>query len=371
MIPLAASAILFLALRSSALGGLSAGGGDADQRLLALSHLPVLLADGLRALLSMHPVGYRELALEYVRLGWPWAMGSVLLLAPLIRDPGGRARGQDGEQACDYFGQGGDWGVSGGGGGAGGTIRLQADSVLGGELLATGGGGGSICGHASYYSASGGVGRITVTANDWSGNAEPQAASPAGADGEACGGEPRRVGEDQFGGVRLFEFEEVAGPGCVTRTGSCPEGVLVREHFRDRGFVFADETKNVYNGYARSPGFSICNGPHSGWGNRPSEFRIVLPGTDLPAVVARLGFYTGGTGACNPMRVEFFDVDGNRIGDFDDVPCGTGRVPSRWHGFMGMGNIHRVRISGDGYAYDDLRLPAPVLAGDMRACPEE
>ncbi len=81
MIPLAASAILFLALRSSALGGLSAGGGDADQRLLALSHLPVLLADGLRALLSMHPVGYRELALEYVRLGWPWAMGSVLLLA--------------------------------------------------------------------------------------------------------------------------------------------------------------------------------------------------------------------------------------------------------------------------------------------------
>ncbi len=51
-----------------------------------------------------------------------------------------------------------------------------------------------------------------------------------------------------------------------------------------------------------------------------------------------------------------------------DVPCGTGREPSRWHGFFGMGNIHRVRISGDGYSYDDLRLPVPVAPGDPRAC---
>lgn len=80
MTPLVASASGFLALRCMALGGLSAGGQDTQQRLLALAHLPLLLADGMRALLSMHPVGYRELALEYARLGWPWVVASLVLL---------------------------------------------------------------------------------------------------------------------------------------------------------------------------------------------------------------------------------------------------------------------------------------------------
>lgn len=184
----------------------------------------------------------------------------------------------------------------------------------------------------------------------------------------SCGGGARRVGENEFADVGLINFDEVAGPGCTVRNGNCPECRRVGAFYRNQGVVYDDATWNVATGYARSNQFGINNGPCSGWGNQPSEFRLVVPGTDNAGVVSRVGFYTTGLAACNPLRVELFDVAGNRIADFRDVPCGEQIVPARWYGFMGVGNIHRVRVSGANYAIDDLRVPSPVAPNDPGAC---
>jgi hypothetical protein len=61
---------IFLVLRSLALSGLQAAGADGDQRLEALKVYPVLILDGLRAMLTMTPVGIRHLSWEYASLGW-------------------------------------------------------------------------------------------------------------------------------------------------------------------------------------------------------------------------------------------------------------------------------------------------------------
>jgi len=68
--PLWIAAGVFLVMRASALGGLQAGGADWDQRLHALRVYPVLILDGLRAMLGLWPVGIRHLSWEYEGIGW-------------------------------------------------------------------------------------------------------------------------------------------------------------------------------------------------------------------------------------------------------------------------------------------------------------
>ena len=102
--------------------------------------------------------------------------GVVLLLAPTIDAARVIAGGEAGEQGCDYYGSGGDWGVSGGGGGGGGTILLFANNIIGGNLNAAGGPGGDICNHAGQALAhSGGGGRVRVEAGAWVGASAPPA----------------------------------------------------------------------------------------------------------------------------------------------------------------------------------------------------
>ena len=82
-VPLAASAVVFLAMRTAVLGGLQATGGSGEQRLQAIHHAPLLMVDGLRGLLSLGPVGYRELAYEYELLPWAWTGLALLVLVAL------------------------------------------------------------------------------------------------------------------------------------------------------------------------------------------------------------------------------------------------------------------------------------------------
>jgi len=63
--PWLAAALVFLVLRTAVLSG---GDGGEGAWGAALAHLPLVLGDGLRALVTFTPVGYRELALEYVHL---------------------------------------------------------------------------------------------------------------------------------------------------------------------------------------------------------------------------------------------------------------------------------------------------------------
>ncbi len=70
LVPAWLAAAFFLVLRASALGGLQASGADGGQRLAALRNYPVLLLDGLRAMLGMLPVGIRHLSWEYDHVTW-------------------------------------------------------------------------------------------------------------------------------------------------------------------------------------------------------------------------------------------------------------------------------------------------------------
>lgn len=90
--------------------------------------------------------------------------GIVFVWARNVVGPGSiTANGENGEQGCDYYGTGGDWGVSGGGGGAGGSIRIEASgSISGMTISAIGGKGNSICAHETYTSNDGGSGRIVL-----------------------------------------------------------------------------------------------------------------------------------------------------------------------------------------------------------------
>jgi len=82
-LPLWIAGALFVGVRMAVLGGLEATGRDAAQLLTALHHAPILLVDGLRALLTLRPVGYRGLAYEYEDLSWWWSGAAPLMLVLL------------------------------------------------------------------------------------------------------------------------------------------------------------------------------------------------------------------------------------------------------------------------------------------------
>jgi hypothetical protein len=83
-VPIWLAAALFLVLRMLALGGMKAAGAGAEQRLQAIQNLPVLLLDGLRALLIMLPIGPRHLSYEYVGVTWAWSLAAGLVVAGLV-----------------------------------------------------------------------------------------------------------------------------------------------------------------------------------------------------------------------------------------------------------------------------------------------
>ena len=74
---------VFLALRVSALAGLQATGSGTAQRLDALRNLPVLALDALRAMVTLQPVGMRQLYWDYRGLSWVASAGALLLVTGL------------------------------------------------------------------------------------------------------------------------------------------------------------------------------------------------------------------------------------------------------------------------------------------------
>jgi hypothetical protein len=83
-LPMWFAAALFLVLRMLALGGMKAAGAGAEQRLQAIRNLPVLLLDGLRAMLAMLPIGPRHLSYDYVGVTWGWSLAAALVVTGLV-----------------------------------------------------------------------------------------------------------------------------------------------------------------------------------------------------------------------------------------------------------------------------------------------
>lgn len=82
--PMWAAAVVFLVMRHLALGGLQATGADPAQRVDALRIWPVLILDGLRAMIAMTPVGIRHLSWEYASLGWGKSLSATAVCIALI-----------------------------------------------------------------------------------------------------------------------------------------------------------------------------------------------------------------------------------------------------------------------------------------------
>ena len=82
--PLWIAAACFLVLRAWALGGLQAGGAGGGQRLDALRNYPVLLIDGLRAMLGMLPVGIRHLSWEYDHVTWGLSLAAAAVCLVIL-----------------------------------------------------------------------------------------------------------------------------------------------------------------------------------------------------------------------------------------------------------------------------------------------
>jgi len=78
-----AAAAVFLALRVHALGGLQATGSGSDQRIEAIKNLPVLVVDGLRAMLTLWPVGIRHLYWDYHQIGWTTSLAAAVIVGGL------------------------------------------------------------------------------------------------------------------------------------------------------------------------------------------------------------------------------------------------------------------------------------------------
>ncbi len=74
---------VFLALRVHALSGLQATGSGMGQRTDALRNFPVLILDGLRAMLSLWPVGIRHLYWDYRDLSWAASLAAAAVVLGL------------------------------------------------------------------------------------------------------------------------------------------------------------------------------------------------------------------------------------------------------------------------------------------------
>ncbi len=82
--PMWTAAAVFLVMRFFALGGLQATGADPTQRIDALRIWPVVVFDGLRAMITMTPVGIRHLSWEYASLGWGQSLAAAGVCITLI-----------------------------------------------------------------------------------------------------------------------------------------------------------------------------------------------------------------------------------------------------------------------------------------------
>lgn len=84
MVPVAVAGAVFVVARTAALAGLQATGIDSAHRLRALTVYPVLLLDGVRAMLTMQPVGIRHLSWEYAGVGWGASAAAAAACAALL-----------------------------------------------------------------------------------------------------------------------------------------------------------------------------------------------------------------------------------------------------------------------------------------------
>jgi tetratricopeptide (TPR) repeat protein len=84
VVPVAIAGVVFLVVRTAALAGLQATGADSVQRLKALQICPVLLLDGVRAMLTMQPVGIRHLSWEYAEIGWGTSAAAATICVALL-----------------------------------------------------------------------------------------------------------------------------------------------------------------------------------------------------------------------------------------------------------------------------------------------
>jgi hypothetical protein len=84
LIPAAAAGVFFVVVRTAALGGLQAAGTGSTHRLEALRVYPVLILDGLSAMLTMQPIGIRHLSWEYGDIGWGASSAAAALCLVLL-----------------------------------------------------------------------------------------------------------------------------------------------------------------------------------------------------------------------------------------------------------------------------------------------
>jgi hypothetical protein len=84
LVPMGIAGFLFVAVRTAALAGLQAAGADSAQRLEALKVYPILMLDGIRAMLTMQPIGARHLSWEYANFGWGTSAGAAAICVVLL-----------------------------------------------------------------------------------------------------------------------------------------------------------------------------------------------------------------------------------------------------------------------------------------------
>ena len=84
LVPVATAGIVFVLFRTAALSGLQATGADSVQRLQALKVYPILVVDGLVAMLTMQPIGIRHLSWEYATFSWGASIGAAALCLALL-----------------------------------------------------------------------------------------------------------------------------------------------------------------------------------------------------------------------------------------------------------------------------------------------
>jgi tetratricopeptide (TPR) repeat protein len=77
--PVWLAAAAFLVMRGLALAGLQATGIDPTHRLAAIKIFPVLVLDGLRAVVTMQPVGIRHLSWEYATITWSQSLAAAAI----------------------------------------------------------------------------------------------------------------------------------------------------------------------------------------------------------------------------------------------------------------------------------------------------